>query len=67
MNNRPDKKVHAVQYALLICLLLAVPTSIHVFALNLVYFSSEEINLGPCWRKDILKVKGQAQIIKYTF
>ena len=36
-----------------------------VFLLLLVYLSavtciSEERNLGPCWRKDILRVKGQA-------
>ena len=36
-----------------------------VFLLRLVYLSavaciSEEINLGPRWRKDILRVKGQA-------
>ena len=35
-----------------------------VFSLLLVYLSavssiSEERNLGPCWRKDILRVKGQ--------
>ena len=40
-----------------------------VFSLHLVYLSpvaciSEGINLGPCWRKDILRVKGQAQITK---
>ena len=38
-----------------------------VFLLLLIYLSavaciSEERNLGPCWRKDILRVKGQAQI-----
>ena len=36
-----------------------------VFLLFLIYLSavtwiSEERNLGPCWRKDILRVKGQA-------
>ena len=36
-----------------------------VFLLLLIYLSavsciSEERNLGPCWRKDILRVKGQA-------
>ena len=36
-----------------------------VFLLFLIYLSavtgiSEERNLGPCWRKDILTVKGQA-------
>ena len=35
-----------------------------VFLLLLIYVSaitciSEERNLGPCWRKDILRVKGQ--------
>ena len=36
-----------------------------VSLLLLIYLSavtciSEERNLGPCWRKDILRVKGQA-------
>ena len=36
-----------------------------VFLLLLIYLSavtciSEERNLGQCWRKDILRVKGQA-------
>ena len=49
-------KVHAVRYALLMCLLLAAPTSTHGFPLHLVYLStaaciSEKINLGSCWRK----------------
>ena len=38
-----------------------------VILVLLVYLSavaciSEEISLGPCWRKDILRVKGQALI-----
>ena len=28
--------------------------------LNAVTYISEERNLGQCWRKDILRVKGQA-------
>ena len=28
--------------------------------LSAVTYISEERNLGPCWRKDILRVKGQA-------
>ena len=43
-----------------------------VILLLLVYLSavaciSEEINLGPCWRKDILRVKGQALITNCNF
>ena len=43
-----------------------------VFLLRLVYLSaaaciSEEINLDPCWRKDILRVKGQALITNRNF
>ena len=43
-----------------------------VFLLRLVYPSaaaciSEEINLDPCWRKDILRVKGQALITNHNF
>ena len=41
------------------------PTSTMVFLLLLVYlgavaYISVEISLGLCWRKDILRVKGQA-------
>ena len=43
-----------------------------VFSLHLVCIStaaciSEKINLGPCWRRDILRVKGQAQVTKCYF
>ena len=43
-----------------------------VFLLLLVYLSavaciSEEINLGPCWRKDIVRVKGQALLSNCNF
>ena len=131
-------KVHTVRYALLMCLLLAAPTSTHgvftsfslaqycclhfwknkfgsmlaqgflrvkgqaqitkcyflwvdamnmqslrghylmrqqvsmVFSLHLVYLStaaciSEKIKLGPCWCKDFLRVKSQAKITKCYF
>ena len=66
------KKAHAVRYALLTCLLFAVPTSTHGVSLHLVYLStavciSEEANLGPCWHMNIPRVKGQAKITKVTF
>ena len=43
-----------------------------VFLLRLVYLSavaciSEEINLGPCWRKDTVRVKGQAILSNCNF
>ena len=43
-----------------------------VFSLHLVYLStaaciSEKIKLGPCWRKDFLRVKSQAKITKCYF
>ena len=43
-----------------------------VVLLLLVYISavdctSEDIKLGPCWRKDILRVKGQAKFTKFYF
>ena len=43
-----------------------------VYLLLLVYLSaaayiSVEISLGSCWRRDILRVKGQAQITTFTF
>ena len=31
-----------------------------LFNLGAVACISEEIDLGPCWQKDILRVKGQA-------
>ena len=41
------------------------PSSTHTFLLPLVYlgavaYISVEISLGLCWRRDILRVKGQA-------
>ena len=43
-----------------------------VSLLLLVYLSvvtciSEERNLGPCWRKDVLRVKGQAKLKNCNF
>ena len=43
-----------------------------VFSLQLVYLStaaciSEKIKLGPCWRKDFLRVKSHAKITKCYF
>ena len=57
------KRARAVRYALLMCLLLSAPITTHgVFTsvyLSTVSCISEEISLGPCWRKDFLRVKGQ--------
>ena len=36
--------------------------SLHLLYLSIVACIPEEIKLGPCWRKDILRVKGQALI-----
>ena len=59
-----------IWYALFMWLLLAMPTN--MFSLHLVYLSTvacicEEINLDPCWHKDISSVKGQVQITKWYF
>ena len=61
------------QYAIIEWPLFDAPTSTHgVFTSLIVYlgvvaYISEEINLGPCWRKDILRVKGQVLITTCTF
>ena len=72
MQIRGQIKVRVVPYALLMCLLLAAPTSTHDVFTSFSHLSTvacivEVINCGPCWRKDILKVKGQAEITKCYF
>ena len=37
--------------------MVVLPILVYVSAVTCI---SEERNLGPCWRKDILTVKGQA-------
>ena len=44
----------------MVCLLLSV-------YLGAVAYISVQISLGSCWRRDILRVKGQAFILIATF
>ena len=61
------------QYAIIKWPLFDTPTStsggVASFSLYIsaVDCTSEDIKLGPCWRKDILRVKGQAKFTKCYF
>ena len=66
------KRARAIRYALLMVYCSLRQQVPMVFSLHLVYLSavaciSEEINLGPCWRKDILRIKGQYKSQNVTF